>query len=53
MHLHHKSNRLMLFREISVFHCENNIERTNTPCGQKAEPVNIKGVYSNHCILKR
>jgi hypothetical protein len=43
-----KTNRLMLFREITEVHSQNHKKHVNTLCGQNATGG---GTYSNHCAL--
>jgi hypothetical protein len=49
-----KTNRLMLFREITAIYSENNTEHIHSFCRQNAEFLNAKigGIYSYHCDLK-
>jgi len=44
-----KTNQLMLYREIITVYSKI-IQNTNTPCGQKAGPFNVKpcSMYSYH-----
>ena len=45
--------QLMLRRDIMVVNMRKHMKRTNTPCGQNAEHLNVKesGIYSYHCAL--
>jgi hypothetical protein len=54
MHLHHKANWLMLFREIITVYSENHMKHINKFCGQNTELLIVKvdGTYSHHWTLK-